>query len=275
MVTTIMVVIVLLLFRLSESLTFTTLFGNDNEQHGNIFEITTNENYLQINSFDINLDVSDPYDIYIWYKKCSYVGFENDISAWTPIHTQLAVASSGVDMATQLDLLETPLKLYPNTLYSFWIASPNIGAFDGIFGGGPIRYTNGIEECTLFSSDSNLKFYEGLGVRDVVGGSRFKTFSKRIWNGNIHYTIIDPFAPSNIDICTKPCSTFSPSNIPTEQPSNIPTEQPSNIPTEIPTTQSTQPTKAPSSDDSSYDNQNDDSHDDNSDDSDENELYDQ
>jgi hypothetical protein len=49
--------------------------------------------------------------------------------------------------------------------------------------GNKIRYTNGGGEGNMFAEDANIKFFEGRGV----SGSFGRTFTPRVWNGQIDY----------------------------------------------------------------------------------------
>jgi hypothetical protein len=219
--------------------TLTTTYATNNGSSGNVFKVTTT-NEINVNAFKIHATNSGSGQAIVWARSGDYAGFENSSTGWTKIQ-DVTVASSGTDTETTLPNLLTPYAMAAGSTHSFhvWTA---LGA----------RYTNGAGEGQEFACVENpgdMVFYEGKGC----GGQFSCTFSPRVWNGKIEYTMAGPATPEPTSEPTTSQPTTSPSTAqptspPTAQPTRSPTSKPTANPTNAPTNQpSDAPTRAPTS----------------------------
>jgi hypothetical protein len=157
----------------SDSLTTTFVAGNNHR--GNMFDIVA-LNDITITGFSAHPMANTTIEIY--YKAGTFVGFENNASAWT-------LAGSAAVIA-QPQGTPTPVPVAVNVLipqgqtYAFYVSSTNAAV--------SLNYTDGTTVGNVFSQDGNLQFIEGYGIEYPFSGA---PFSPRIFNGNIHYAATD------------------------------------------------------------------------------------
>ena len=150
---------------LSNADSLETTFAAGNGQNGNMFDINV-KNPVAITGFTMNVTASGTAEIY--YRSGSYVGYESSATGWTVVATNVTVASTGAVLVS----LPTSLSL-----------GSGIHAFYVTMSSGSVAYTNGTSIGSVFASNNDLDFYQGVGKSYPFGS----TFSPRVWNGRIHY----------------------------------------------------------------------------------------
>ena len=157
-----------------DSLATTLAGGNGN--FGNMFDINALTD-LTIDSFDVHGEDGVTFDVEVWAKTGTWVGFENDPGAWTLIGTAPGIVSNGIGFDTPLNL-DLGYAMATGETHAFYVTpiDPPSGGF---------RYTNGTTVGAVFASDANIEFLEGAGNAYPFG----TTFSPRVFNGNILYCV--------------------------------------------------------------------------------------
>lgn len=146
----------------------TTLFAGGNGQAGNMVEIKVNQD-IRVTAFDIHTYSTANVQVYIYYMKGSYVGFEQDASAWTEI-CNTWVKGKGSPNPTHIDASEVEeVAIDEGETYSFYVTLTE----------SKIRYTNGV----INANDSVVEFIRSSGMKYPFGGD----YPERIWNGNFYY----------------------------------------------------------------------------------------
>ncbi|WP_410005989.1 GEVED domain-containing protein [Aequorivita nionensis] len=156
--------------------TLPTGFAGGNGNFGNMFDVNAVTD-VTIDSFDINADTGATFDVEVYAKTGTWVGFEADPSAWTLIGTAVAVVSNGDGVATPLNLTLNYVMAAGET-HAFYVTPTD-------FSTGGLNYTNGTGTGNVWASDANIEFLEGGARGYPFSGS---TFQPRVFNGNIHYT---------------------------------------------------------------------------------------
>ncbi len=153
-----------------------TTFAGGNGNFGNMFDMNA-LNDVTVESFDIHGDTGATFDVEVYAKTGTYVGFETDPGAWTLIGTAPGVVSNGDGVATPLDLM-LGYEMSAGETHAFYVTPTD-------FSTGGFNYTNGTGVGNVFASDANIEFLEGSGSGYPFNGT---LFSPRVWNGNIIYT---------------------------------------------------------------------------------------
>ncbi len=149
----------------------TTTFAGGNSQSGNMFDIVA-VTPVVITGFDIHLSGSATVEVYAVTAGTSYVGNDANPSAWTLLGSA-AVVGAGIGVPTPVPLtLNVPIN--PAQQQGFYVTVTT----------GVVQYTNGTSLGSVFASNSDIQFLEGIGKAYPFGG----VFSPRIFNGRIHYT---------------------------------------------------------------------------------------
>ncbi|KAL7473975.1 hypothetical protein ACHAXS_014245 [Conticribra weissflogii] len=196
-----------------------TPFDSSTTSAGNMFDITTKENDIEIREIGINTYKSTYVNIQIWTKEGSYQSYDKDLTAWTKV-ADLTVKGQGLDMPTMIEAGSfEPIAIRRNSRQAFYITSD----------GPNIRYSNGSSEGKEFESNSHLVLYEGVGKRTPITAA---TMSPRVWNGILKYEIV--FMPTQVP-------TPAPTPLPTTTPTAMPSLRPTNRPTHSPTNRQTKP----------------------------------
>ena len=151
-------------------------FAGGNGNFGNMFDVNAVTD-VTLDSFDINADTGATFDVEVYAKTGTWVGFEADPSAWTLIGTALAVVSNGDGVATPLNLT-LDYAMAAGETHAFYVTPTD-------FSTGGLNYTNGTGTGNVWASDANIEFLEGGARGYPFSGS---TFQPRVFNGNIHYT---------------------------------------------------------------------------------------
>lgn len=149
----------------------TTSFASNNGAGGNMFDVDIAPASVTITGFEVNLGTGSGVDLYV--KSGTFVGSENNSSAWTFVGT-FPVVAAGNDNPT-IVTLNTPLVL-PQGRHAFFIASAS---------GSSWRYINGGSVGTVWAQNNEITIYEGVGRSDnTFSGSIFTT---RNFSGSILY----------------------------------------------------------------------------------------
>jgi trimeric autotransporter adhesin len=145
----------------------TTTFSSNNGHNGNMFDVVTNGNSVDITGFDINTDTSGQFAIYT--RSGSYANSPESSDGWTQVFSG-SVTSQGHDAATPISGLNILLAANSTTGFYLTFVDGNI-----------LNYTNGSDDF----SNADLTVTHGLGKAYPFGAS----FSPREWNGTINYNV--------------------------------------------------------------------------------------
>ena len=151
----------------------TTLDGG-NGNFGNMFDVNA-LNDITMESFDIHGDTGAVFDVDVYAKTGTHVGFEADASAWTLIGTAPGIVSNGDGVTTPLDLALGYAMLAGET-HAFFVTPTDTTT-------GGFNYTNGTTVGAVFAADANIEFLEGSGSGIFDGN----VFAPRVFNGNLLY----------------------------------------------------------------------------------------
>ena len=149
---------------------------------GSMFEVKALTN-LQIDSFDVRFGLIStglPTVVEVWALNFpgTYVGNETSNTNWTQI---AAVPITGIVTTPHPLGLNLAFPIPVGQTQSFYISVNNSGL--------RLEDSPGSLAGSLFASNSDIEFYEG------VGGLHFNaTMGPQVWNGNIHYTTLPTFA---------------------------------------------------------------------------------
>jgi PKD repeat protein len=145
-----------------------TTFAAGNGQNGNMFDLVV-KNPVTITGFTINNSTAGSAEVY--YKTGSYVGSETSPTNWTNL-TTTPITISTSSGPTYFDL-PVPISLASGQTHAFYVTMST----------GSVSYTNGSSVGSVYASNADIDFLEGIGKSYPFGS----TFSPRIWNGIIHY----------------------------------------------------------------------------------------
>lgn len=156
----------------------TSLFASNNSFAGNTFDLTPNTD-LEITGLDFNGSaLALAYDIDVYYKVGTSVGFESDSLAWTLLASGVSAACNGVDIPTFVSLAGNGVILSAGTTYGIYFIAANYAS------GATIKYTNGTGTNEVYSNtDLLLECKTGQGSPAFSG----TTFTPRVWNGTVYY----------------------------------------------------------------------------------------
>ena len=148
-----------------------TTFIGGNTNDGNMFSVTAIEN-INITGFDGHISSGSSSNIEIYYKKGSYIGYENNASAWHFLGVANGVNGMGIGIPTPYPL-SLNLMIPAGNTYSFYITSNS----------NSLNYSYGTAEGSVFAADGNLQVKEGIAITYPFGA----TLQPVQWNGIIHY----------------------------------------------------------------------------------------
>jgi len=167
----------------------TTTFASDNQFEGNMFNVTTFGNALNVTALEVNITPTVPFSINVYTKSGTFSGFEQTPSAWTLVASGSAI-SKGLNIPSFVDISDFVLPA--NSLTGMYITlSPAVGFGDTI----NMRYTDG--NSTF--SNSNIRLDLGVGVGGLFGANG-GIFSPRTWNGAIFYDVQGAAVPEPASI---------------------------------------------------------------------------
>ena len=171
--------------RPSQAASITTTFSSNNEQAGNMFDVTTFGRSLTVTGLNINaMQLNDPSNgvIDVYTKSGTYVGSETNPAAWNLVSATSLASANPTDTPTFVDVTDFTLPANTTTgLYVLFQGQPN-SAFVPGSKTNILAYTNGSN--TYSNADISLSL--GTGNRGTFGTS----FSSRTWDGTIYYTAV-------------------------------------------------------------------------------------
>ena len=135
-----------------------------------MFDVVNLVDDLTITGFDLNLDLGT-FNVEIYSKTGSYLGFETDASAWSLIDSG-SITSSGTDQASFFDVSDFLLNGFSST--SLYITLSD--ATD-------MNYLNGTNAGAVYVDNGDIQILEGVGVSYAFD----RIFNPRVWSGNIYY----------------------------------------------------------------------------------------
>lgn len=153
---------------------FGTPYNSNNGQDGIMFDVIATKN-ITVTCFEGNFEAGT-WNIEIWAKAGTCVGFENTPAAWTLLGTQ-GVSGNGVDVPTYIPITVN-YNIPTGQTAAFYITeTTNAGA---------TAYTDGFAAPgTVFLYDDNLSVTEGYGKAYPFGDS----YEPRQFNGTIYYNL--------------------------------------------------------------------------------------
>lgn len=151
-----------------------TTSAGGNQHSGNMFEIRA-LTPITIDSFHVNPQNASG-TVMVYYKAGSYSGYELQSNAWTLVGSAYVVYTGNL---TSLPIhINVPIPA--NTTYSFYVTYNSSTA---------LKYTDGSSEGSVYASNSDLEFLQGIGLSyPFAGGSSSYLFRPRIFNGRIFYS---------------------------------------------------------------------------------------
>jgi len=159
--------------------TLTAATRANNGSNGNQFKIKALNDIL-IQKFEIHAkNAGAELDVEVYTMLGDYTGYDKSPEAWTLIQTD-TVTSLGEGSLTPLALLPHPIVIVAGNTMSFYITATS----------NSMRYTNGSVEGRIFTSNSDLEIFEGVGKSQLFGD----TFGPRIFNGNVMFTALSTAA---------------------------------------------------------------------------------
>lgn len=164
----------------ANALSITTTFAGSNSFAGNMFDVTTFGNALDITALDVNINPGTT-NISVYTRPGTYVGFTDNSAGWT-LQGTVNVTSAGAGNATFVDIAD--FTLAANSLTGFYVTNSDYSS-NAI----SMNYTNGSN--TYSNADLQLGLGIGKADPDFTGG----TFSPRTWNGTIYYTLNNAAVP--------------------------------------------------------------------------------
>lgn len=163
----------------TESLT--TTFTGTNFFAGNMFSVTPSK-HLTINSFDVNVSGSGYVSVDVWRRVGSYVGNEGNASGWTFMGSEFKAQAAGAGLPTRITVGD--IDLNAGTTYSFYVLLSSY-----VSGSQVLQYTT----ASTNYSNSDLTIAAGVGTDEFAFSGN--TFSPRVWNGRINYTLKGTLSP--------------------------------------------------------------------------------
>jgi len=161
----------------SERSLSTTFVGNNN-QDGIMFDIVAKSD-IDLIRLDTNLVNSGvTYNIEIYYKEGTHVGFEQNAGVWTLVGSA-EVNSGGLGNPTPIPIGLSSITLLTGQTGALYITAVPTGYLSTLIG-----YSDGTAIGNVFAEDENLQILEGTGMEHSFSWNRF---SPRVFNGTIFY----------------------------------------------------------------------------------------
>ncbi len=153
----------------------TTHFLGGNGYAGNMFDFTPNVD-MTITGLDFHGRTnSNSYDIDLWFRTGSSVGFETTSVGWTLMASGTAI-NNGSGVGTFVDLSGNGVTLLAGQTYGLCMHNSNYSSAGGI------NYTNTVGPETYTSAEATLVSH--CGVTDPAFTN---FFANRCWNGTLYY----------------------------------------------------------------------------------------
>ena len=155
----------------------TTHFNGGNGFAGNTFDITPNVD-IEITGIDFHARNLNFYDIDVYYKLNTSVGFEQTASAWTLLGSAIGIQGNGSGVGSFADLSGNGVVFSAGQKYGICMDNSNYSTSGGIY------YTNGVTTPETFSNaDVTLEAYSGTQSPAFTGSP----YTPRVWNGTLYY----------------------------------------------------------------------------------------
>mmetsp|Transcript_21428 Transcript_21428/g.32678 ORF Transcript_21428/g.32678 Transcript_21428/m.32678 type:complete len:1013 (-) Transcript_21428:1436-4474(-) len=160
-----------------------TTYAAGNGSAGNMFDVVVKGGNsrqvagatgITVREFNIHTSDAVVYELELYTKSDSHIGFEQDDTIWENIGNT-TVEGKGEGLATRIPAFSFfPVVIFEGTVQAFYITLtvPSI------------LYTNGQALSSVYASSAELDILEGTGVTYAFGIN----YSPRIWNGAIFYS---------------------------------------------------------------------------------------
>jgi len=170
----------------------TTTYAADIGSHGCMFDVVAGANPIIISSLDIHVqkrsrigDTSSLVKVIVYTKEKSYRGYEGDKEVWQQI------------CGLKLDPAGTsePTVIPEEAFQAVTVLAGATQAFYIMLDKPDLRYSRGRSEGANAASNIDLKILQGSGIKGEFGeygGDVNKTWSPRIFNGDVYYYVINP-----------------------------------------------------------------------------------
>lgn len=152
-----------------DSLKTTYNSGLGNLTNGCMFDISAISTDISIDSFDIHTQYKKQYLVWVYYKKGSYSGYQNDSSSWTLIDT-ISVKALGYEKPSRVPL--GGFTIPRGEIYSVYISTI------------PVSYMNFSSGTTIYLDD-HVAIYPGIAL-DYLFDATFSVGS--VFNGQVYYS---------------------------------------------------------------------------------------
>lgn len=151
-----------------------TLYDENNGQDGIMFDIVAGVD-VTITGFDCNMgETVTPYNMEIYYKAGTHVGFTTNAAAWTLAGSANGVIGQGVDVPTAIPIVLN-VAIPQGQTFAFYITETG--------GTANIDYTNGTTVGATYINDGNISILEGTG-KDYAFGT---DYAPRVPNITVYY----------------------------------------------------------------------------------------
>lgn len=150
------------------SITTTFVSTTGASSGGNMFDITTFGNALNVTSLEVNVDTTGTFNLDVYTKSGTYVGSQTNSGAWTLVSSATGITGQGQDNRTFVDIPD--FTLAANSVTGIYVATNTT-----------IRYTSGANTF----SNGDLQLDLGAGIGGLFGN----VFTPRTWNGTITYDV--------------------------------------------------------------------------------------
>ena len=177
----------------------TTVFASNNQvaaSGGNFFDVSVGGSALSVTSLELNVmgQAGQIFGISVYDKVGTYLGSEQNISAWTLVSTGTGVCSGVVD-SPELVSLNSRISMQSQSTYGWFVAitTQNSGDY--------LEYTYGTGSNQVYSN-ADLSLSTGASESSYFGqlfSPSSKVFQNRVWNGEMEYTVVPE--PSSLAMC--------------------------------------------------------------------------
>ena len=141
-------------FQTEDSLT--TTYSGGKWAYGAMFAVQARQS-LVITSLAINANLTGDVPVSVLARNGLYAKDEKGLKVgWSVVSVQ-SVQSRGTGNPTLIDCFHEPVVMHANETLSFYVSILNSG-------GSPLACTEGSEEGAVFSENSDIVLFEGIGV---------------------------------------------------------------------------------------------------------------
>ena len=140
-----------------------------NLTNGNMFDVAAIRSDIVIDSFDIHTQYDNFTEIYIFYRKGGFVGYENTSYSWIPVDT-VTVKANGFGKPTRVSV--GGIHIPQGEVYGIYISTVPVSF---------LHFSSGSE----FYSNSDIAVYPGIAL-DYLFDAQFSVAGS--FNGQIYYS---------------------------------------------------------------------------------------